>query len=233
MFKVRASGERGFADFGWLQSRHTFSFGNYHDANFMGHGPLRVINEDRVASGKGFGAHSHRDMEILSWVLSGGLEHKDSIGTKAVIKPGEMQRMTAGTGITHSEYNASAKEPVHFLQIWILPDKQGLKPGYDQRQFSEDDLRDRLRLVASGDGREGSVEVHQDADVYVARMAAGATIQHAFKPNRIGWLQVARGEVSVDGQELKQGDAAALEQQATITMRASTSAEILLFDMTP
>jgi redox-sensitive bicupin YhaK (pirin superfamily) len=193
LLKIRPSSERGLADFGWLKSRHTFSFGEYRDPQFMGHGPLRVINEDRVAPGKGFGAHSHSDMEILSWVLSGALEHKDSIGTKAVINPGEMQRMTAGTGITHSEYNASAKEPVHFLQIWIIPDQQGLAPGYDQKRFSEDDLRDRLRLVASRGGRDGSVEGH----------------------------------------DLKQGDAAAIEKLSSLEIQASTSSEILLFDMAP
>jgi redox-sensitive bicupin YhaK (pirin superfamily) len=169
MHATRLSQDRGHADFGWLNSRHTFSFGDYHDPRFMGFGPLRVINEDRVAPGAGFGKHSHRDMEILSWVLDGALEHKDSLGTGAVIRPGELQRMTAGTGVTHSEFNASQRDPVHFLQIWLLPERRGLEPGYEQRSFSPAELQDRWRLIAAHDGRDGAVKVHQDADLYAAR----------------------------------------------------------------
>jgi len=231
MISIRRSNERGLADFGWLKSRHTFSFGNYHDGNFMGFGPLRVINEDRVEPGRGFGQHSHQNMEIISWVLDGALQHKDSLGTGAVIVPGEMQRMTAGTGITHSEFNNSATAEVHFLQIWIIPARQGLQPGYEQRNFS-DSLGDRLRLIASSDARDGSVLIHQDVDLYGARLPADAKVTHAFKPARIGWLQVARGSVDLNGQTLEQGDGAALADVADITIDALEAAEVLLFDMT-
>jgi quercetin 2,3-dioxygenase len=231
MIRIRRSAERGHADFGWLKSRHTFSFGNYHDDRFMGFGPLRVINEDRVEPGRGFGQHSHQNMEILSWVLDGALAHKDSIGTGAVIVPGEMQRMTAGTGIAHSEFNNSASERVHFLQIWILPAKQGLTPGYEQRSFAEK-LRDGgLLLVASADGRDGSVLIHQDVDLYVARPAADAQLSHPFKSGRIGWVQVARGSIEIDGQSLEQGDGAAIDDVAQLRIEALEDAELLLFDM--
>ncbi|HUP93002.1 MAG TPA: pirin family protein [Solimonas sp.] len=233
MIGIRRSTQRGFADFGWLKSRHTFSFGSYHDPQFMGHGPLRVINEDRVEPGRGFERHRHQDMEILSWVLDGALSHQDSLGTGAVIRPGEMQRMTAGTGIAHSEFNASSAEPVHFLQIWIMPAADGLKPGYEQRAFADASLRNTLCLVASGDGRKGSVQMHQDADLYVARLDPAAQVRHAFKPGRLGWLQVARGSVELDGQLLEQGDGAALEDQADVSLAAPEAAEILLFDMVP
>lgn len=230
MIRIRRSAERGYADFGWLKSRHTFSFGNYHDDRFMGFGPLRVINEDRVEPGRGFGQHSHQNMEILSWVLDGALAHKDSIGTGAVIVPGEMQRMTAGTGIAHSEFNNSSSERVHFLQIWILPAKQGLQPGYEQRSFSGK-LGGSLLLVASADGRDGSVLIHQDVDLYVARPAADAQLSHQFKPGRIGWLQVARGSTEVNGQALEQGDGAAIDDVAQLQIEALEDAELLLFDM--
>jgi len=232
MISIRRSAERGYADFGWLKSRHTFSFANYHDDKHMGFGPLRVINEDRVEPGRGFGQHSHQNMEILSWVLDGALAHKDSIGTGAIIVPGEMQRMTAGTGIAHSEFNNSGTEPVHFLQIWILPAAQGLKPGYEQRSFSAK-LDGRLLLVASADGRDKSVLIHQDVDLYVARVAADAQLSHVFRPGRIGWLQVARGSVELDGQSLEQGDGAAIEDLAGIRIEALEDAEVLLFDMAP
>jgi len=231
MIKIRRSDERGLADFGWLKSRHTFSFGNYHDRNFMGFGPLRVINEDRVEPGRGFGQHSHQNMEIISWVLEGALQHKDSLGTGAVIVPGEMQRMTAGSGITHSEFNNSANEKVHFLQIWIIPDRQGLQPGYEQRNFS-DQLSDNLRLIASVDGRDGSVLIHQDVDLHGARLSADAKVTHAFRPGRLGWLQVARGSVDLNGQTLEQGDGAAIADVANVTIDAQEAAEVLLFDMT-
>ena len=230
MIRIRRSADRGYADFGWLKSRHTFSFGNYYDDKNMGFGPLRVINEDRVEPGRGFGQHSHQNMEILSWVLDGALAHKDSIGTGAIIVPGEMQRMTAGTGIAHSEFNNSSKEPVHFLQIWILPATSGLKPGYEQRSFSAK-LDGNLFLVASADGRDGSVLIHQDVDLYVARFAADADLTHQFRPGRIGWLQVARGSVELDGQSLEQGDGAAIEGLSSIKIEALEDAEVLLFDM--
>jgi len=230
MIRIRRSAERGFVDAGWLKSRHTFSFGGYHDDRFMGFGPLRVINEDRVEPGRGFGQHSHQNMEILSWVLDGGLQHKDSLGTGAVIAPGEMQRMTAGTGITHSEFNDSSAKPVHFLQIWILPAAPGLKPGYEQRDFS-DKLDGNLQLVASEDGRDGSVLIHQDVDLYAARLKTDAQHTHQFKPGRIGWVQVARGSVELDGQVLEQGDGAAIDGQAELKIEALEAAEILLFDM--
>ncbi len=230
MIRIRHSRERGYADFGWLKSRHTFSFGNYHDDSFMGHGPLRVINEDRVEAGRGFGAHSHRDMEILSWVLEGALQHKDSIGTGAVIKPGELQRMTAGTGITHSEFNHSSENGVHFLQIWIVPAQQGLKPGYEQRDFSKK-LDDTLYLVASADGRDKSVLVHQDVDLYVARPTASANLTHTFAAGRLGWIQVARGSIELNGQALQQGDGAAVDNVEQLKMEALEDAELLLFDM--
>ena len=230
MIRIRRSADRGYADFGWLKSRHTFSFGNYYDDRNMGFGPLRVINEDRVEPGRGFGQHSHQNMEILSWVLDGALAHKDSIGTGAIIVPGEMQRMTAGTGIAHSEFNNSSKEPVHFLQIWILPATSGLKPGYEQRNFSAK-LDGNLFLVASADGRDGSVLIHQDVDLYVARVAADAGLTHQFRPGRIGWLQVARGSVELEGQSLEQGDGAAIEGLSSIKIEALEDAEVLLFDM--
>lgn len=230
MIRIRRSAERGYADFGWLKSRHTFSFGNYHDDKYMGFGPLRVINEDRVEPGRGFGQHSHQNMEILSWVLDGALAHKDSIGTGAVIVPGEMQRMTAGTGIAHSEFNNSSKDLVHFLQIWILPAQQGLKPGYEQRNFGAK-LDGKLLLVASGNGRDDSVLIHQDVDLYAARLTSDAQVTHAFKPGRLGWLQVARGSIEVDGQALEQGDGAAIDGLAQIRIEALDDAELLLFDM--
>jgi len=233
MHAIRFSQDRGHADLGWLNSRHTFSFGDYHDPRFMGFGALRVINEDRVAPGAGFGRHSHRDMEILSWVLDGALEHKDSLGTGALIRPGELQRMSAGTGVTHSEFNGSKSESVHFLQIWLLPERSGLAPEYEQRAFASADLQDRWRLIAARDGRDGAVRVHQDADLYAARMSAGAELVHAPVPGRRLWLQVARGSVEVDGQVLTAGDAMSWVGPAKIAVRAREPGEVLLFDMAP
>jgi redox-sensitive bicupin YhaK (pirin superfamily) len=233
MHTTRLSKDRGHADFGWLNSQHTFSFGDYHDPRFMGFGPLRVINEDRVAPGAGFPKHSHRDMEILSWVLSGALEHKDSLGTGALIRPGELQRMTAGSGVTHSEFNASKSEPVHFLQIWLLPETSGLEPGYEQRAFAAAELRDRWRLIAARDGRNGSVTVHQDADLYAARVNAECELVHRAAPRRHLWLQVARGSVEVDGGSLTAGDAMSWVDRPEIIVRAQEPGEILLFDMAP
>ena len=199
----------------------------------MGHGPLRVINEDRVQPGRGFAEHGHQDMEILSWELSGALKHRDSVGTSAVIVPGELQRMTAGSGIRHSEMNGSNKEPVHFLQIWIMPAKDGLKPGYDQKKFSDAELTDQLHLVASADGRQGSVLIHQDVNLYIGRLGAGVKASHRFAPGRLGWLQIARGSVQVDGLTLEAGDGAAISGISEISIRAAAPAEVLLFDMVP
>lgn len=231
MISLRPAAERGHADFGWLDSRHTFSFGAYYDGRHMGHGPLRVINEDRVAPGGGFAPHAHHDMEILSWVLSGALKHQDSLGTSSVIRPGELQRMSAGTGVRHSEYNDSRTEPVHFLQIWILPAQQGLRPSYEQRRY--DDLGGRLRLLASGNGRDGSVRLHQDADLYVARLARGQQVRHGFGPGRLGWVQIARGGATLDGQALDAGDGAALAALGELTLTAADTSEVLLFDLGP
>jgi quercetin 2,3-dioxygenase len=229
---TRRSNDRGFADFGWLKSRHTFSFGGYHDPQHMGFGPLRVINEDRVAAGAGFGKHPHRDMEILSWVLSGALEHKDSLGNGAKIQPGELQRMTAGTGVTHSEFNASSSEPVHFLQIWIIPDSSNLEPGYEQRHFAPDELSNRWRCVASGKTAQDAVGIHQDVDLYVTRLDAGIELSYETTAERKLWLQVSRGRVIVDGDTLEAGDGAAWANGERITARAEADCELLLFDMT-
>jgi redox-sensitive bicupin YhaK (pirin superfamily) len=230
MISRRPAGERGKANFGWLDSRHTFSFGHYHDDAHMGFGPLRVINEDRVTPGAGFDTHGHRDMEILSYVLEGELAHKDSIGTGSVIRPGEVQRMSAGTGIQHSEFNPSPKSPVHFLQIWILPERDGLKPGYQQNAFPLDE-KGRLHLVASGDGRDGSLTINQDVDLYAGRLTAGDGVGARLRNGRLGWLQVARGGVTLNGVALATGDGAAIEKEADLAIRAESDAEILLFDM--
>jgi redox-sensitive bicupin YhaK (pirin superfamily) len=231
MITKRAAQDRGRANFGWLDSRHSFSFGHYHDPAHMGFGPLRVINEDRVKPGAGFDTHGHRDMEIISYVLEGALEHKDSIGTGSIIRPGEVQRMSAGTGIRHSEYNPSKKEPVHFLQIWIMPDRDGLTPSYEQKAFPLDE-RGRLHLVASSDGRDGSVTVHQDAELRAGRLDAGNRVSHALKPGRLAWLQVIDGEVDLNGVELGAGDGAAIADLADLAIAARAKSEVLLFDMT-
>lgn len=232
MIEIRPAEARGTANFGWLDSRHTFSFGNYHDPAHMGFGPLRVINEDRVEPGAGFGAHAHRDMEIISYVLEGALEHKDSIGTGSVIRPGDVQRMSAGSGIRHSEYNHSDTEPVHFLQIWLMPESNGIAPGYEQKTFSQEDKKGRLRLIASRDGREGSVRIHQDASVYASLPGAGNTVTLSLAPKRLGWVQVARGAVEVDGKPLKAGDGAAIAEQTSVAIKAlSDDTEVLAFDL--
>jgi redox-sensitive bicupin YhaK (pirin superfamily) len=233
MMIIRRSNERGFADHGWLKSFHTFSFANYHDPAHMGFGPLRVINEDRVAAGQGFGKHGHRDMEILSWVLDGVLEHKDSLGTGALIRPGEMQRMSAGTGVAHSEFNGSKTAPVHFLQIWILPERDGLPPGYEQRSFTPAELENRWCLAASGHPRDGAVRIHQDVDLYVARLDEGRELEHVPAANRKTWLQVARGAVDVEGEPLEAGDGAAWAPARKVRISARAKSEILLFDMAP
>lgn len=231
MIQIRRANERGHAQHGWLESYHTFSFADYHDPRFMGFRALRVINEDRVQPGRGFGMHSHRDMEIVSYVLAGALEHQDSMGTRSIIRPGEVQRMSAGTGVTHSELNHSRSEVVHFLQIWILPERQGLAPSYEQRAFSEAERRDRLRLVASRGGRDGSVAIHQDVDLHAALLSAGAAVEHALGAGRHAWLQVASGSVAMNNQLLSAGDGAAASDETSIRIAAREPAEILLFDL--
>jgi len=232
MLTVRPSETRGLANLGWLKSRHSFSFGDYYDARHMGFGPLRVINEDRVEPGAGFDTHGHRDMEIVSYVLEGALEHKDSIGTGSVIRPGEVQRMTAGTGIRHSEFNHSQKEPVHFLQIWLLPQHEGLKPGYEQKAFSAEGKHNQLRLVVSPNGAEGSLVIHQDARIYDASLDEGARVTHALAKGRKAWVQVVRGSLDLDGEWLRSGDGAAIEAVDRVTIAAhDPQTEILLFDL--
>ena len=232
MLEIRKAADRGTANFGWLDSRHTFSFGDYYDLEQMGFGPLRVINEDRVSPGQGFGTHGHRDMEIISYVLAGALEHKDSIGTGSVIRPGDVQVMSAGTGIRHSEFNHSKTEPVHFLQIWVVPDREGIAPRYEQKTFPDADKRGRLRLVGSSDGREGSVVIYQDVELYAALLGAGEQVTHALRPGRKGWLQVARGAVVLNGHELGAGDGASAEGEQALTVAAKTDGtEVLVFDL--
>ncbi|MDX2260008.1 MAG: pirin family protein [Hyphomicrobiaceae bacterium] len=230
---LRPSDERGRANFGWLDSRHTFSFGHYQDPAHMGFGPLRVINEDRVAAGGGFPAHPHSDMEILSYVLEGGLEHKDSLGTGSVIRPGDVQRMSAGSGVRHSEFNASRVDPVHFLQIWILPEKRGIAPSYEQKSFPLTDRTGSLVLIGSREGRDGSIVINQDVDLYAGRLADGDLVSHRPKPGRLAWVQVARGAVTVGETPLAQGDGLALRDPEVIDIRADGEAEVLVFDMTP
>ena len=227
MIQVRKARDRGHANHGWLDSWHSFSFADYHDPRHMGFSALRVINEDRVIPGEGFPTHPHRDMEIITYVLEGALEHQDSLGTGSVIRPGEVQRMSAGTGIRHSEFNHSKNEPVHFLQIWILPNVQGVKPSYEQKRI---ELDGKLRLVASADGRDGSVTIHQDARVYAARLN-GAEVSHALAPGRRSWVQVARGTAKVNGTTLHAGDGAGIESEADLRLAADGSAEVLLFDL--
>jgi redox-sensitive bicupin YhaK (pirin superfamily) len=228
---IRRANERGYADHGWLKSFHTFSFADYYAPAHMGFRSLRVINEDRVEGGKGFGTHPHRDMEIISYVLSGALQHRDSMGTGSVIRPGDVQRMSAGTGVTHSEFNASPSELVHFLQIWIMPDQRGHAPGYEQKHFSEAERSGKLRLVASKDGRDGSVTVHQDASLYAGLLEPRARVEHQLASGRSAWLHVARGSVSVDGEQLSTGDAAAIDTAGQIALVANEASEILLFDL--
>jgi quercetin 2,3-dioxygenase len=232
MISVRHAAARGTANFGWLDSRHTFSFGDYYDPEQMGFGPLRVINEDRVSPGQGFGTHGHRDMEIISYVLEGALEHKDSIGTGSVIRPGDVQIMSAGTGIRHSEFNHSKTESVHFLQIWVVPDRNGIAPRYAQKTFPDADKRGRLRLVGSSDGRDGSVVIHQDVKLFAAVLKAAEEVTQALPTDRKGWLQVARGAVVMNGRDLNAGDGAAVQGEPAITVTAKTDgAEILVFDL--
>lgn len=231
MMTIRNAEERGRADFGWLDSRHSFSFGHYYDPAHMGYGPLRVINDDRVVAGAGFPTHPHADMEIISYVLEGALAHKDSIGTGSTIRPGEVQRMSAGTGIRHSEFNGSKTEPVHFLQIWIIPEADGLKPSYEQKAFAEKEKRGRLRLVGSRDGRDGSVTIHRDVDLYATLLRDGESVSHTLEPGRIGWVQVAQGTATLNGEQLRPGDGVALAAGESLTATATSEAELLVFDM--
>ena len=231
MIRIRRSEERGRGRHGgWLDSHHTFSFANYYDPAHMGFGALRVINDDRVAAGAGFPRHPHRDMEIISYVVDGALEHKDSMGNGSVIRPGEVQRMTAGTGVAHSEFNASQTDPVRFLQIWVLPERAGIEPGYEQKDFGEE-RRGRLRLVASRDGREGSVTIHQDLDLYASVLAPGEEVSHTLARGRRAWVQVVKGEASLNGEALHEGDGAAVEDIETIQLTGDAQAELLLFDL--
>jgi len=231
MITVRRESDRGRFDFGWLDTRHTFSFGDYYDPDHMGFRALRVLNEDRVKPGEGFPTHPHRDMEIVTYVLEGALAHKDSLGNGSTILPGEVQRMSAGTGVTHSEYNHAAEAVTHFLQIWIRPARAGLVPSYEQVRFPAEGLRDSLRLLASQDGRDGSVTVHQDVALFGSRLGAGKTVSHALAPGRGAWVQVVRGSVALAGTRLAAGDGAALSDESRLELTATTDAEFLLFDL--
>ena len=231
MITLRKSSDRGHADHGWLHSDHTFSFADYYDPREMGWGPLRVINEDRVQPGKGFGTHGHRDMEIISYVLSGQLQHKDSMGNGTVIRPGDVQRMSAGTGVQHSEFNPSPTEPVHFLQIWIQPEALGIAPGYEEKHFAPEDKQGRLRLVASRDGREGSVTIHQNADLFASLLSPQDRVSHRIAAGRLAYLHLVKGAVRVNGVALKTGDAAKIEAEESLDITADEDSELLLFDL--
>lgn len=231
MISVRHSKDRGHFNFGWLDTRHTFSFGEYHDSEQMQFRSLRVINEDWVQPGQGFGTHPHRDMEILTWVLEGALEHKDSLGSGDVIRPGELQRMSAGTGILHSEFNASATEPVHLLQIWILPEAKGLAPRYGQTEFPAEGRHNNSQLVASRSGREGSLDIHQDVELRVADLDPGTTLDYPLAAGRSAWIQVARGSLTVNGVALRAGDGAAIADETTLSISAAEPSQALLFDL--
>jgi redox-sensitive bicupin YhaK (pirin superfamily) len=231
MLQVRRAAERGYFDHGWLRSFHTFSFADYHDPDWMGYGPLRVINDDRVAPGRGFGKHGHRDMEILTYILAGALEHRDSMGNGSVIRVGDVQRMSAGTGVTHSEFNPSATEEVHLLQIWVLPEALRLAPGYEQKHFTAADKRGRLRLIAAPGGEEGALSIHQQARVYAGLLDGDDRAEFRVADRRRAWLQVARGELSVDGVQLTAGDGAHTAGAAQLTLHDGTDAEVLVFDL--
>ena len=228
---VRKASERGVADFGWLDSRHSFSFGDYYDAKHMGYRALRVINDDRVAGGGGFPTHPHRDMEIVTYVLAGALEHKDSMGTGSTIGPGDVQRMSAGKGVTHSEFNHSATEAVHLFQIWIQPEARGLKPSYEQTTFTAEEKKNRLRLIGSRDAREGSVTIHQDVDLYASVLEKGRSVSMALRPGRGIWVQVLTGSVRANGVELGAGDAVAIEGAPELGIEGIEQAEFLVFDL--
>lgn len=229
--KIRRARERGHADLGWLQSFHTFSFADYYDPRHMGFGQLRVINDDVIAPGKGFGTHPHRDMEIITYVLNGELEHKDSMGNGSVMRHGDVQRMSAGTGVAHSEYNHSAENPVHLLQIWILPDARGHQPGYEQKFFQDEDKRGQLRLVASNAGREGSVSLNQDADLYAGLLNNDEGFDFSVVEQRDVWVHLARGELNLNGETLLAGDAVAVQDAGELNFSNGRDAEVLIFDM--
>ena len=231
MMKIRRSHERGHADHGWLDTRFTFSFADYFDPEHVQFRTLRVMNDDRVAGGGGFPTHPHRDMEIVTYVLEGALEHRDSMGNGSIIKPGDVQYMSAGSGVTHSEFNASETEPVHLYQIWMFPEKKGLKPQYDQKSFSAAEKRGKLRLVASPDGRDGSVKIRQDNDLYVTVLGSGESVKHQLESDRHAYVQVARGSVKLNGEKLEAGDGVALSEEASIELTGVNDAEVLLFDL--
>ncbi|HIK32623.1 MAG TPA: pirin family protein [Oscillatoriales cyanobacterium M59_W2019_021] len=231
MIVIRKAEDRGHANYGWLDSYHSFSFANYYDPHHMGFRQLRVINEDRVSGGGGFDAHPHRDMEIITYVVDGALEHRDSTGNNAVIRAGEVQRMSAGMGIAHSEYNHSQTDPVHLLQIWILPDRRGLQPSYEQRHYSEAEKRGNLRLIVSPDDRENALKIHQDVNLYATVLESGESINYPVLENRYAWIQVVKGEIEANDRSLKTGDGAALYEETQLQIKARSSAELLLFDL--
>jgi hypothetical protein len=231
MLQIRKGNDRGLADYGWLKSYHSFSFAHYYDPEHMGFGPLRVINEDRVSPGRGFGTHGHRDMEIISYVLSGSLAHKDSMGNGSALRYGDVQRMSAGTGVTHSEYNHSDKDSVHFLQIWVEPNVKGIAPSYEEKHFDAESKKGRLRLIASPDGRDGSVLIHQDASIYASILNDDDQIRHELAPGRIAYLHVVQGKVSANGTELGSGDALKVSGESALTLTQGEKAEVLLFDL--
>ncbi len=231
MITVRKSGDRGIGRHGWLTTRHTFSFASYHDPRHMGFRALRVINEDTVTPGKGFGSHHHDNMEIISIVMEGALAHKDSTGGDGVLRRGEVQRMSAGTGVVHSEFNGSDKDPVHFFQIWIEPAEDGIKPGYEQKMFADEERRGKLRLVVGPKSKDGALDIHQDACVYASLLEKGDRVEHPLASGRGAWIQVARGSVDVNGTTLQAGDGAAIENEKSIVISGDDSSEILLFDL--
>jgi len=231
MITVRKASDRGHFDFGWLDTHHTFSFGDYFDPGQVGFRSLRVLNEDRVAPGRGFGAHPHRDMEIITYVLDGAVEHADNTGSRGVIRPGIVQRMSAGSGIVHSERNESAKDPVHFLQVWITPDRVGVPARYEDRLFPLEQRRNRLALLISPDGADGSLDIHQDAKLFSGLLDAGTRVDHSIAPGRHAWIQVARGQVTLNGVTLAQGDGAAVSQETGLAIEAISDAEVLVFDL--
>ncbi len=231
MITIRRSHERGGGNFGWLNTKHTFSFDTYHDPRFMGFCSLRVINEDWIKGGHGFPMHPHRDMEIITYLLEGALEHKDSMGNGSIIRPGDGQRMSAGTGVRHSEANASDTDAAHLLQIWILPDRSGHKPGYEQKSFPEAEKRGKFCLIAGPDGKDGSVTIHQDAKLYVSKLEPGQELKYALGEDRHAWLQVAKGAVELNGKNLKQGDGAAASDEQKLVVKGASDAEVLLFDV--
>jgi len=231
MLTVRKSNDRGLAEHGWLKSRHTFSFAEYYNPEFMGYGPLRVINEDRIQGGTGFGTHPHRDMEIISYVISGALQHKDSMGNVAVIKPGEVQRMSAGTGVAHSEYNNEKDKETHFFQIWIMPDHRGGKPGYGQKSFENELVTQKLVHVISKDGKDGSISINQDANMYISRLKKNDTFNFPVNENRKVWIQLVSGSIQVDDQEIETGDTIAAEKVALVKIKSKDDSEMILFDL--